>query len=49
MRLRLGTAGTFVQQPPAGRGGGLANFNGATFTEMMTADLMTYRVLPGRQ
>jgi enterochelin esterase family protein len=39
---------------PAGRGGGLANFTGATFTEMMLADLMpmvekTYRVLPGRE
>ena len=48
-------------QPPAaagGRGaapgGGLANFTGATFTEMMFADLIpaierTYRVLPGRE
>jgi len=39
---------------PAGRGGGLANFTGTTFTEMMLADLMpmvakTYRVLPGRE
>ncbi len=38
---------------PAGRGG-LANFTGATFTEMMFTDLMptierTYRVLPGRE
>lgn len=38
---------------PAGRGGGLANFTGATFTEMMLTDLIptierTYRVLPGR-
>jgi enterochelin esterase-like enzyme len=39
---------------PAGRGGGLASFTGATFTEMMFADLIpviekTYRVLPGRE
>ena len=39
---------------PAGRGGGLASFTGATFTEMMIADLIpviekTYRVLPGRE
>jgi enterochelin esterase-like enzyme len=39
---------------PAGRGGGLANFTGATFTEMMVTDLIpmvekTYRVLPGRE
>ncbi len=39
---------------PTGRGGGLANFTGATFTEMMVADLIpmierTYRVLPGRE
>jgi len=38
---------------PAGRGGGLADFTGATFTEMMLTDLIpmverTYRVLPGR-
>jgi enterochelin esterase family protein len=38
---------------PAGRGG-LANFTGATFTEMMLNDLIpmiekTYRVLPGRE
>jgi enterochelin esterase-like enzyme len=37
-----------------GRGGGLANFNGETFTEMMLTDLIptierTYRVLPGRE
>jgi enterochelin esterase-like enzyme len=40
--------------PPAGRGGGLADFTGATFTEMMMTDLIpmvekTYRVLPGRE
>ena len=39
---------------PAGRGGGLADFTGATFTEMMITDLIpmvekTYRVLPGRE
>jgi enterochelin esterase family protein len=39
---------------PAGRGGGLASFTGATFTEMMLTDLMpmverSYRVLPGRE
>lgn len=39
---------------PAGRGGGLASFTGAAFTEMMLADLIpmverTYRVLPGRE
>ena len=39
---------------PAGRGGGLASFTGATFTEMMLTDLIpmvekTYRVLPGRE
>jgi len=39
---------------PVGRGGGLANFTGATFTEMMVADLMPmiegrYRALPGRE
>ncbi len=39
---------------PAGRGGGLANFTGATFTEMMVTDLIpmvekTYRALPGRE
>jgi enterochelin esterase family protein len=39
---------------PAGRGGGLATFTGATFTEMMITDLIpmvekTYRVLPGRE
>ena len=39
---------------PAGRGGGLANFTGATFTEMMVTDLIpmvekTYRVLPERE
>jgi enterochelin esterase family protein len=39
---------------PAGRGGPLAGFTGATFTEMMLADLLpmierTYRVLPGRE
>ena len=39
---------------PAGRGGGLGNFTGATFTEMMVTDLIpmvekTYRVLPGRE
>jgi len=45
----------FVQQPqPAGRGGGLASFTGATFTEMMITDLIpmverTYRVLPSRE
>jgi enterochelin esterase-like enzyme len=37
-----------------GRGGGLANFTGATFTEMMVTDLIpmvekTYRALPGRE
>jgi len=37
-----------------GRGGGLANFSGETFTEMMLTDLIptiesTYRVLPGRE
>jgi len=37
-----------------GRGGGLANFTGETFTEMMLTDLIptiesTYRVLPGRE
>ena len=39
---------------PAGRGGGLANFTGATFTEMMVTDLIpmverTYRTLQGRE
>jgi enterochelin esterase-like enzyme len=39
---------------PAGRGGGLASFTGATFTEVMLVDLIptierTYRVLPGRE
>lgn len=39
---------------PAGRGGGLADFTGTTFTEMMLTDLIplvekTYRVLPGRE
>jgi enterochelin esterase-like enzyme len=39
---------------PAGRGGGLGNFTGATFTEMMLTDLIptvekNYRVLPGRE
>jgi enterochelin esterase family protein len=38
----------------AGRGGGLANFTGEKFTEMMLTDLIptiesTYRVLPGRE
>jgi enterochelin esterase-like enzyme len=42
------------EQAPAKRGGGLASFTGATFTEMMLADLIplierTYRVLPGRE
>jgi len=40
--------------PAAPAGGGLANFTGATFTEMMLTDLIptierTYRVLPGRE
>ena len=44
----------FVPQPRPAAGGGLANFTGATFTEMMIADLIpaiekTYRVLPGRE
>lgn len=49
-----------LQPPPTGeagrggRGGGLANFTGETFTEMMLTDLIptiesTYRVLPGRE
>jgi enterochelin esterase-like enzyme len=59
-------AGRGLVQPPtapsapgrgtalAGRGSGLANFTGATFTEMMITDLIpmvekTYRVLPGRE
>jgi enterochelin esterase-like enzyme len=41
-------------EPPSGRGGGLASFTGATFTEMMLTDLIpmiekTYRALPGRE
>ena len=37
-----------------GHGGGLANFTGATFTEMMVTDLIptiesSYRVRPGRE
>jgi enterochelin esterase-like enzyme len=39
---------------PAGRGGGLGSFTGATFTDMMLTDLIpmverTYRALPGRE
>jgi len=39
---------------PAARGGGLAGFTGAAFTEVMLTDLVptverTYRVLPGRE
>lgn len=41
-------------QPAPARGGGLAGFTGATFTEMMLTDLIpmvekTYRTLPGRE
>ncbi len=47
--IEAGRGGT-----PAGRGGGLASFTGATFTEMMLTDLIpaierAYRVLPGRE
>ncbi|MCW5982682.1 MAG: esterase [Bryobacteraceae bacterium] len=46
-------AGAGTAAPPA-RGGGLASFTGATFTEMMLTDLIpmierTYRVRPGRE